>query len=299
MPYRLAASTAIIISYTASNMAAPSSNSGTATRTATSDASAAGEAPPGAKSYRYTDRFYRYIEAGSIRSAGVVVPLVLRELSPVSVLDVGCGAGAWLSEYRNLGITDYLGVDGAYVRASSLLIPQEHFRSHDIAQAFDLGRRFDVVQCFEVGEHIQENFSEVLIGNLTRHGEKILFSAATPGQGGENHVNEQTHDFWRAIFLKRGYKPFDLIRPVIEGNTAVESWYRRNILLYVSERAIDTLPPAIIRAGVGVDRLIPEMSSLAYRLRARLVSWLPMWCVSKIALMKHNVIIAYRSLRRI
>jgi SAM-dependent methyltransferase len=280
-------------------MAAPSSNSRTATRTATSDASAGGEAPPGAKSYRYTDRFYRYIEAGSIRSAGVVVPLVLRELSPISVLDVGCGAGAWLSEYRNLGVPDYLGVDGAYVQPSTLLIPQDRFCSQDIAKAFDLGRRFDVVQCLEVGEHIQEIFAETLVENLTRHGEKILFSAATPGQGGENHVNEQTHEFWRSIFLKRGYKPFDPIRPVIEGNTAVESWYRRNLLLYVAERAIGTLPPAITRAVVGVDQPIPEMSSSAYRLRARLVSWLPLWCVSKIALMKHNVIIAYRSLRGI
>lgn len=276
-------------------MDAPGSNS----RTAASEASAEPEAQPDTKIYRYNDKFYRYIEAGSIRSAGVVVPLVLRGLSPTSILDVGCGAGAWISEYRNLGVADYFGVDGAYVQPRSLLIPQDRFRSQDITLIFDLGRRFDLVQCLEVGEHIQENCSEILVENLTRHGERILFSAATPGQGGENHVNEQTHEFWRAIFLKRGYKPFDPIRPMIKGNTAVESWYRRNILLYVAERAIETLPPAIIQTGVGGDRPIPEMSSSAYQLRARLVSWLPMWCVSKIALMKHNVIIAYRSLRGI
>src|ERR1035438_3052056 len=54
------------------------------------------------KNYSYSDTFYRYIQAGSVRSASHVAPLVLRELSPRSVLDVGCGAGAWLSVYGNL-----------------------------------------------------------------------------------------------------------------------------------------------------------------------------------------------------
>jgi len=76
-------------------------------------------APASSKSYSYSDTFYRYIQAGSVRSASHVVPLVLRELSPESVLDVGCGAGAWLSVYGNLGVADYLGVDGAYVASQA------------------------------------------------------------------------------------------------------------------------------------------------------------------------------------
>jgi SAM-dependent methyltransferase len=249
------------------------------------------------KGYRYGEDFYRYIEAGSIRSASVVVPLVLRELSPVSVLDVGCGAGAWLSEYRNCGITDYFGVDGAYVQQSSLLISAGHFQSQDVAQAFDLGRRFDLVQCLEVGEHLPAVSSDTLIGNLVRHGDKVLFSAATPGQGGENHINEQTHEFWRLLFAKHGYKPFDMVRPVIRGVAAVASWYRRNIVLYVAEAAVPALPPAVKRSGITDDRRIPGMTSFAYRVQARALSFLPDWCVSKMALAKHNIVFACRSLR--
>jgi len=249
------------------------------------------------KGYRYSEDFYRYIEAGSIRSASVVVPLVLRELSPVSVLDVGCGAGAWLSEYRNCGITDYFGVDGAYVQQSSLLISAGHFQSQDVAQAFDLGRRFDLVQCLEVGEHLPAVSSDTLIGNLVRHGDKVLFSAATPGQGGENHINEQTHEFWRLLFAKHGYKPFDMVRPVIRGVAAVASWYRRNIVLYVAEAAVPALPPAVKRSGITDDRRIPGMTSFAYRVQARALSFLPDWCVSRIAIAKHNIVFACRSLR--
>ena len=114
---------------------------------ATADASPEPARSLSGKGYRYSEDFYRYIETGSTRSANIIVPLVLRDLSPHSVLDVGCGAGAWLSEYRNCGIADYLGIDGVYVRESSLLIPADHFQSQDVAQAFDLGRRFGLVQC--------------------------------------------------------------------------------------------------------------------------------------------------------
>lgn len=253
--------------------------------------------PSGVRSYSYSESFYRYIEAGSLRSANVVVPLVLRELAPSSVLDVGCGAGAWLAEYRNHGITDYLGVDGAYLQRSSLLISAEHFQSQDVAQPFELGRRFDIVQCLEVAEHLPEASSDMLIENLVRHGDKVLFSAAPPGQGGENHINEQTYEFWRLLFAKHGYKPFDLFRPMIKGDTEVESWYRYNMVLFVAETALPALSAELLRSGLRDGQAIPAMTSQSFRIRARILSLLPMWCVSKIALVKHGIVIAFRSLR--
>jgi len=247
--------------------------------------------------YRYDGTFYRYIELGSLRSASVIVPLVLRELLPRSVIDVGCGAGAWLSEYRNRGIEDCLGLDGAYVLQAGLLIDAEHFLALDVVKDFDVGRRFDLVQCLEVGEHLPEDSSRTLVENLTRHGDRVLFSAATPGQGGENHINEKSHEFWRRLFEEYGYKPFDPIRPMIKGNAMVESWYRRNIILYVAKGAFADLPPSVLGTEIADDRAIPEVSSFAYRLRARVVSTLPMWLVSKIALVKHKLVVAHRRFR--
>jgi SAM-dependent methyltransferase len=250
--------------------------------------------PEATGDYQYDSEFYRYIEAGSIRSAQCVVPLVLGALSPSTVLDVGCGAGAWLSEYRKHGIADVLGADGVYVQRNLLLIPPEQFRGVDVAQEFDLDSRFDLVQCLEVAEHIPNSSSATLVANLIRHGDRILFSAATPGQGGENHINEQSFEFWRRLFAAHGYKPFDLFRPELRSMSAVESWYRRNLILYVRESAIPSLSESARRAAVPDDAKIPEFGSIAFRARSSVISFFPAGWVSKLARAKHSMLLAYR-----
>jgi SAM-dependent methyltransferase len=248
-----------------------------------------------AKSYQYDQAFYRYIEAGAIRSAKAVVPIVLRELQPSSVLDVGCGAGAWLSIYRDLEITSFLGIDGDYVQPGQLLIPHKHFRGLNISQPFMLDSKFDLVQCLEVGEHLPESCSATLVDNLTRHSDRVLFSAATPGQGGENHINEQTFEFWRRLFAAHGFKPFDPFRRLLRGRSEIESWYRRNMILYVAGDGIASLPASVASTAIADNQKIPEVGSIVYKIRSGIVSLLPLPWVSRLAIAKHNALIAYRS----
>ena len=80
---------------------------------------------PESGSYIYDDTFFRYLQQGSMRSAETIVPLIIDRLRISSVRDVGCGAGAWLAEYRRAEVPKYLGVDGDYVTVSSLLIPPQ------------------------------------------------------------------------------------------------------------------------------------------------------------------------------
>lgn len=247
-----------------------------------------------AKSYQYDKAFYRYIEAGAIRSAKAVVPIVLRELRPGTVLDVGCGAGAWLSVYRDLGVVEILGIDGEYVTTQQLLIPASQFRGLNVAQAFALDRKFDLVQCLEVGEHLPESCSATLVDNLTRHSDRVLFSAATPGQGGENHINEQTFEFWRRLFAAHGFKPFDPFRRLLRGRSEIESWYRRNMILYVAGDAVASLPASVASKAIADNQKIPEVGSIGYKIRSGIISLLPTPWVSRLAIAKHNALIAYR-----
>src|ERR1019366_1207244 len=90
----------------------------------------------------YTYEFYDRFRSGSKRSASVVVPLVLQAVGVKSVVDVGCGVGTWLATFRELGITDTIGLDGEYVDRKLLQIPDNQFIATDLSAPFALPRTF-------------------------------------------------------------------------------------------------------------------------------------------------------------
>jgi len=190
----------------------------------------------------YDRIFYEFQQAGSRGSARQFVPLVLELLHPQSVLDVGCGLGTWLSVFRELGVADVFGVDGAHVNLASLLIERDRFRACDVATAFDLQRTFDLACCLEVAEHVPAASAAGLVRCLTQHAPAVLFSAAIPGQGGTHHVNEQWQDYWARLFEAHGYLPVDCVRPQVWTNRDVESYYAQNMLLFAGPQALETNP---------------------------------------------------------
>jgi SAM-dependent methyltransferase len=248
--------------------------------------------------YQYDNEFFDYITLGSRRSARVVVKMLLEQIPVHAVLDVGCGRGAWLAEWRKQGVTDVLGVDGSYVEPATLEIPQTQFQAANLAEPLDLGRKFDLVESLEVAEHIPERSADIFVQNLVAHGDLILFSAAPPGQGGEYHVNEQEYGYWRQKFAQFGYHFFDFVRPQLLNNPEVEPWYRYNTLLFVRDSKIHTLPAAIRTTQVAPERPVKEYGSWIWRLRRSLVSRLPNSVVSAIAIAKHYLVLAVHRLKK-
>ncbi|MDG2273568.1 MAG: methyltransferase domain-containing protein, partial [Halioglobus sp.] len=184
--------------------------------------------------YTYNANFYKYLNQGAVASAEVVVSSLI-DLIPYkieSVLDVGCAAGAWLSIWKENGC-QITGLDGDYVEESMLLIDPSEFQAKDISQPFSIERRFDLCQSLEVAEHIPNTASEQFVDCLCRASNIVLFSAAPPGQGGENHINEQPYEYWRNLFEDKGYQMYDAVRPAMRGNKNVMPWYRYNIFLFV------------------------------------------------------------------
>ena len=248
------------------------------------------------KLYQYDELFYAAITEGSSRSARAVLPKVLETLKPTSILDVGCGIGAWLEQYSKLGITDFYGVDGDYVDQRALVIPQKNFSAQDISKPFDLGRKFDLVQCLEVAEHLPEPCSRTLIENITRHGKIVVFSAAVPGQGGENHINEKPYEYWRNLFLEKDYHLFDWIRPNLLNSKQVEFWYRYNMLLFVHRDFMAQLPQQIIETRVNDTFPIRDYSPPLFKLRKTVLQMLPSAFVLKLAVLKHKVQVVRKGL---
>jgi SAM-dependent methyltransferase len=205
---------------------------------------------------KYNDAFFADYDHDVRGSAEVIVPIVVDRLQPASVLDVGCGRGTWLHVFADAGVSDTFGVDGPHISPADLEIPADRFASHDLDEPLDLGRRFDLVTCLEVGEHLDERAAPTLVASLVAHAPAVLFSAAIPKQGGAGHVNERWPSYWAGLFAARGYRAVDLIRPLVWNDDRVAFWYAQNIVLYLDQSRPD---PGLASVDVPMDLVHPGL----------------------------------------
>ena len=236
----------------------------------------------------YNPTYYRYINEGSLRSAQILLPLVSRAFAVRSVVDFGAGQGAWLAAWQGLGVSDVVGLDGAYVDREALLVPADRFVPVDLTTPIRLGRKFDLVQSLEVAEHLPAAAAATFVDNLVAHGDVILFSAAAPGQGGEHHVNERPYAAWRDLFRQRGYAALDMIRPVLARDARVEPWYRYNSFVFVRDDLVPTLPAEVQATRIAPHARIPDVSPAMYRLRKALFRPLPPSVITQFARLKKH-----------
>lgn len=240
--------------------------------------------------YSYDEEFYRYINAGATRSAEVMIPLlqacIPQQLS--SVLDVGCGAGAWLSVWKKHA-DEVIGLDGAYVDRSRLLVAPEEFLSRDLRQPFALQRRFDMVQCLEVAEHLPAQRARGLVQDLCKHSDLVFFSAAPPGQGGENHINEQPYAYWRDLFAEQHYTMYDPLRRQLLDDNAVMPWYRYNSFLFANARQLPKCHAALAAMRIDSDVAPLDIAPALYQMRKQLVRLLPVKISTGLAIIKKTV----------
>ena len=198
----------------------------------------------------YNPQYYARLSRGSRASAAAVVPLVFDMIRPVSVIDVGCGTGAWLAEFKRQGVSDILGVDGRHVPVHQLDIDPGEFQAVDLTEPLSLGRQFDLAISLEVAEHLPAAQADQLVETLSRLAPAILFSAAVPYQGGERHVNEQWPAYWARRFDTRGFAALDPFRRLLWDRSDVDWWYAQNLLLFVRRDGMARFPrlAASIRA---------------------------------------------------
>jgi SAM-dependent methyltransferase len=187
----------------------------------------------------YDEVFFEQVDREGLASARVIVPLVRQLVECDSVVDIGCGRGAWLRVFLDVGATRVLGYDGTHIDQSKLLIPRSCFHQADLSQPFNIAERFDLAICLEVAEHLPRPMAGPLVKTLCQAAPVVLFSAAIPGQGGTRHINEQWPRYWESLFRIHNYVRLDAIRPLTWRSTEVAWWYRQNVLLYVEKRLLE------------------------------------------------------------
>jgi len=172
-----------------------------------------------------------------------LIQSVVRSCQPRNVLDLGCGEGHFVQWLREAGV-DAWGAEpsdlGTVFRATGYQIYQ------DVSQPFDLQRNYDLIICTEVVEHIPKEFENIVFDNMVKHiGKYLLFSGATPGQGGSGHINEEPESYWFSHLARRGLQL--VLDASIEARLESRlSWYQNNITIW--ERAADSYKEGIFVA---------------------------------------------------
>jgi hypothetical protein len=179
----------------------------------------------------YTSRFFEDNATVAMAAAQIMLPQVIADTGAKTVIDVGCGSAAWASVAKQCGCT-VLGVDG-YVMPGQLLIDETEFDRRDLTEGVDCSG-YDLAICLEVGEHLPESSAAPLVAGLCK-ATYVLFSAAHPGQGGVNHVNEAWSSVWAALFAEHGYVGSCAIRDRHWGDTdRINFFYIENVLMFTS-----------------------------------------------------------------
>jgi len=166
------------------------------------------------------------------------VPKIIKKFKPKYVLDVGCGSGQWLDEYRRHNILTK-GIEG-----SSNAWPIMSDETKEVVLKRDLRDKIeeedysiDFVQSFEVAEHIEEEYADIFIHHLVRDDpDTILLTAARPGQQGHQHVNCKEREYWMVKMKNNGYLfEQDLLNEIKEWGVPKDcpDWWPQNLMVFV------------------------------------------------------------------
>jgi SAM-dependent methyltransferase len=206
---------------------------------------------------RYDSEFYGDGGDLAFKAARIILNEVTKYHVFGSLVDFGCGAGGWLRAATELigeriaAEPRVLGIDGPYAKPFAVCERAE-FRFQNLeARVSEVGR-FDIAISMEVAEHLTANRASTFVEDIVASSDVVLFSAAIPGQGGDNHINEQWQSHWVHEFARLGYRCFDVLRPEFwcDKRLALCPFYVGNGFLYV--RIGNPLENVLISRGVSV-----------------------------------------------
>jgi hypothetical protein len=124
-----------------------------------------------------------------------------------SIADIGCGTGVFAAAFKRKGLRvgacEYAAAGRRWARSQGI-----------DAVPFDVatpgvrvpGGPFDLAMSLEVAEHIPPHLADAFVDLIARTADRIVMTAARPGQGGQGHINEQPQSYWVAKFQSRGFR---------------------------------------------------------------------------------------------
>jgi SAM-dependent methyltransferase len=134
---------------------------------------------------------------------GAIADSIIRQLKPASVLDAGCAMGFLVEALRQRGVEAW-GVD-----VSEYAISQVHESVRDYCRVASLAdplpRRYDLITCVEVIEHIPATETDKVVANLCDATDRLLLSTSPLDYSEPTHVNVQPPEAWSAALAREGF----------------------------------------------------------------------------------------------
>jgi SAM-dependent methyltransferase len=113
-----------------------------------------------------------------------------------SFLDLGCINGSLIAEIKkSYSHVNVVGVDYfAWAKEAAAESVRDKIVLADLSQDFDLHQKYDIVNCTELGEHIEKDREAVFLANVVKHVNDILILSWS-NQPAEQHLNPRPKDY--------------------------------------------------------------------------------------------------------
>jgi SAM-dependent methyltransferase len=130
---------------------------------------------------------------------------IIAKYNVKSILDIGCGEGYCMEQFKIRGI-DVYGVDGLAENIDEVKKRGLDGIVFDLTKGFyKHSKNMDMIWCCELVEHVESKFLDNVLKTFLNSG-LIAMTHAVPGQGGYHHVNCKDDNYWKNIMDATGFK---------------------------------------------------------------------------------------------